>query len=330
MSSKRIKFDYFKVYANKFNEILNVQEERFCDLTDLLQGLKAVPVKERIYRVGADQARLQEIKENNGKWEIHLIRIRKNNFPVKTHDNGDYTFFDLTDEEGFGEEVSALYDPSTNVIMIRRNISSLSPSSISNYLTEINNTIGMSIFFKPLIHPNSLEKLKESHLIRGFDIAIADINKANDETKQALGEITRDVSSINESVTLNVSIGISPKGSSKKSRLPIFHLLSKFAKDPVVKKAEVRIKDNEDSHVEKFDLIQDKMSNYITFTDKEVEEQLKQFLKEEFKEKLENGEIDEEDLNEMINLKTIQHKVIIKKMHHQFEKRLKEIQEVYR
>ncbi|AKR13354.1 hypothetical protein AC241_32430 (plasmid) [Bacillus thuringiensis] len=328
--SRKIKFDYFKVYAHVFDEKKNVMVEKECNLTKLFTAIQKIPAKRRIYKVSGDVARIQEIALNSDeRWEMHLIRIRKDNYPVKTHDDGTYTFMDLSDQEGLGEEVSVLYDPETSVIMIRRNINSLSPSSLSNYFNDICNSPGMTIFFKPLIYPNALDKIKEEDLIRGLDISIANIRKANNETKRALGSITGDVSSINESVNINLSISLNKKGSSKLSRLPLYNTLKKLVADPVVTKAEVRKKKDENSLVEKFDLISDKMSEYISFTEEEVKMRLMQILKEEHKEKIEKGEVSEEKLEEMINLKTIHHKVIIKKMKEYYNLRLNDIKEFF-
>ncbi|PFC01839.1 DUF6731 family protein [Bacillus thuringiensis] len=330
MASKKIKFDYFKVYARKFNEKKNVMEELPCDLSNLLVSLQKISAKKRVYKVSGDVARIQDVSLNtDGKWEMHLLRIRKSNFPVKTHDDGTYTLIDLSDQEGLGEEVSVLYDPITKVIMMRRNIFSLSPSSLANYLDGICNSPGMTIFFKPLVYPNVLDKIKEDDLIRGLEISIADIKKASKATKQSLGFITNDVSEIKESVNINLNISLNQKGSSKSSRLPIYKRLVNLIKDPTVTKAEVRKKPDEDSPVEKYDLISNKMSDFITFTEKEVEKELKYILKQELKESLEKGEVSEEDLDEMINLKTIQHKVIIKKMKERYKVRLKDIEEFF-
>ncbi|MFA2812040.1 DUF6731 family protein [Bacillus mycoides] len=330
MASRKIKFDYFKVYAQVFNQQKNIMEEKPCDLTNLFTAIQKKPAKRRVYKVSGDMARIQEVNLNGDqKWEMHLIRIRKNNFPVKTHDDGTYTFIDLSDQEGLGEEVSVLYDPDTCVIMIRRNFNSLSPSSLSNYFNEICNSPGMTIFFKPLVYPDSLDKIGEDDLIRGLDISIANIKHASDDTKKALGSITREVSSINESVSINLSVSLTKKGSSKMSRLPLYGTLKKLIKDPVVTKVEVRKKTDEDSLVEKFDLISNKMSEYITFTEEEIKTELMRILKEEQKEKIESGEISEEDLEKKINLKTIHHKVIIKKMKEYYSLRLKDIKKFF-
>lgn len=250
--AKSVRFDYFKVYARSFNQERNIMEEGLCDLTDSIRQAQGIDISQRVFYLGNDQARLQSITENNNMWELHFLRIRKDNFPLKTHDDGSVRFFDdLTDEEGFGEEVSVLYNPQNMTIMVRRNIHSLSPSAIANYFTSIINVPGFTVFFKPLVHPRALELIRQDHLIRGAEISVADVKNATPRTKLSLGRLVNSADDIDESVNVVFKIGLEQKGSKKYSRIPIFEELEGFANDENVTKAEVRMKADEDAKVEK-------------------------------------------------------------------------------
>ncbi|MCM3454418.1 hypothetical protein M3685_10725 [Heyndrickxia oleronia] len=300
--AKRVRFDYFKVYARSFNEEDNVMEEGLCNISEIISQSREIEVTRRVFSVGDDQARLQNITYNNNKWEMHFLRIRKDNFPLRTHDNGDFGFFDdLTDEEGFGEEVSALYDPENMTIMIRRNSHSLSPSSISDFFTTLINRPGFTVFFKPLVHPRAIELLRREHLIRGAEVAIADVKNASQRTKRSLGNVIRSTEEMDESVNIIFKIGLEPKGSKKSSRIPIYEELEAFANDEKVKKVEVRMKPDEDSKVETVDLIKNRLFDYHLFSD--------------------------EDIN--IESRNILHETVISRMHQLYRVRLNDINNIY-
>lgn len=269
--AKAIRFDYFKVYARQYNQEKDLVEDGICDLTSVLTQIQEIPTKDRIYRVGGDHARLQDIRMQNDKWEMHFVRIRKNGFPIKTNDDGTYGFLDdLGEDEGLGEEVSVLYDPSNHIIMVRRNMHSLSPSAIANYLTDVVNEPGFTVYFRPLVHPKAVELLKKEHLIRGALVSIADVKGAASATKRSLGQIISQVDEMNESVGITFKIGIQRKGSKKNSRLPVYEELMAIANDPNVTKLEVRKKADEDAKSETVDLIRHRLLDYYNFSDNDI------------------------------------------------------------
>lgn len=300
--ARSVRFDYFKVYAMSLNEERNVMEEGLCDLSDVLTRTQGVETSLRVFGVGNDLARLQDIAFNNDKWELHFLRIRKDNFPVRAHDDGTFDFFnDLGDEEGFGEEVSAIFDPANSVIIIRRNVHSLSPQVIASYFTNLINTIGFTVLFKPLIHPRSLELLQQDHLIRSAEIAVADVKNASPRTKRALGNIVTSAEEIDESVTVAFKIGIAQKGSKKYSRIPIYEEIESFARDENVKRAVVKFKADEDARVETVDLLTNRLVDYELFSDEDI---------------------DAESRN-------IRHTTVIGRMHQLYRTRLNDINNVY-
>lgn len=269
--AKAIRFDYFKVYARQYNQEKDLVEDGICDLTDVLTQIQEMPVKDRIYRVGGDQARLQDIRIQNNKWEMHFVRIRKNGFPIKTNDDGTYGFLDdLGEDEGLGEEISVLYDSKNHIIMVRRNMHSLSPSAIANYLTDVVNEPGFTVYFRPLVHPKAIELLKKEHLIRGALVSIADVKGAASSTKRSLGQIISQADEMDESVGVTFKIGIQRKGSKKYSRLPVYEELMAIAKDPNVTKLEVRKKADEDAKSETVDLIRHRLLDYYNFPDNDI------------------------------------------------------------
>ncbi|AID00396.1 hypothetical protein Q433_10075 [Bacillus subtilis subsp. subtilis str. OH 131.1] len=285
--SKRVKFDYFKVYARSYDQIRDVMEERLCNLEEVIRDAQKIHVADRIFSAGNDRARLQDIKEHNGKWELHFIRIRKDNFPLKAHDNGEVSFFDDMDEaEGFGEEVSALFDPENCVIMVRRNMFSLPPSSIASFFTSLIDEIGFTVLFKPLVHPKSMELLKQEHLIRSAEVSIADVKNASEKTKKSLGQILSRTQSIKEPVNIQFKIGLAQKGSKKYSKIPIYEDIENFANDPNANRVEIKFKENEDTKVETIDLINNRLTDFHVFSKRDVNPESRNILHDTVIEKM--------------------------------------------
>ncbi|WP_102707003.1 DUF6731 family protein [Terribacillus saccharophilus] len=270
--SKNVRFDYFKVYSRSFNEEKNVMEDKPANLKDILETASQIEVKKRIIVVGDDVARLQSIDFNNNMYELHFIRIRKNGYPVKAHDDGSIGYFqDVTDEEGFGEEVSALYDPKNHIVMIRRNMFSLSPSAIASFFTSITNVPGYSYYFRPLVHPKALSLMKKDHLVKSAVVNIADIKNAAPQTKATVGKIITKADEIHESVNFSFKISLNPKGSKKKSRIPIYEELMALSQDDNVVGLDVTTKANEDASVEYLDLIEQKLVDFHRFSEKDFD-----------------------------------------------------------
>ncbi len=301
--AKSVRFDYFKVYLMQFNEETDRMEEGLCDLSNALIKAQGMKTSNRVFGIGNDLARLQEISFNNNKWEMHFLRIRKDNFPIRAHDNGSIDFFtDLSEEEGFGEEVSAIFDPSNFVIMVRRNIHSLSPQVISNYFTNLLNTIGLTVLFKPMIHPGSLALLQKDHLIRSAEVAVADVKSASPRTKRALGSIVESTEDMNETVNIVFKIGLEQKGSRKSSKLPIYEEIATFAQDDNIKRAIVKVKADEDAKVETIDLIKNRLVDYEQFSEDDIDKKSR----------------------------TIRHTTVISRMHQAYRKRLNDINNIYK
>ncbi|TWM30086.1 hypothetical protein CHCC14821_1634 [Bacillus paralicheniformis] len=299
---KKIKFDYFKVYARSYDQEKEVMEEKLCDLGKVIEEAQQIDVAKRVFSTGTDLARLQNIVSNDNKWEMHFIRIRKVDFPLKAHDNGHIGYFDDLDEaEGFGEELSALYDPSNTVIMLRRNKHSLSPSSIANFFTSLINEVGLTVIFKPLIHPDSLKLLKKDHLIRSAEIAVADVKNASEKTKKSLGSIISKPEEINEPVYINFKIALAQKGSRKQSRIPIYEDIMNVATDPNADKIDIKYKEDEDAKVEQVDLIENRLFDFHTFTKADINPESRNIL----------------------------HQTIIQRMHLLYRKRIDEINNIY-
>lgn len=279
MTSKAVRFDYFKVYHRYFDETKNDVKETLCDLTAVLTALQSKNTLDRNIKYFDEESRLQEINCFNNRWELHFLRVRNNNFPLVAHADGNVGYLDsLAENDGLGEDTSVLFDPQNCVIMIRRNKDSLPPSSISEFFTKIINQVGTVIFFKPLVHPDAISLLKKEHLIRKVQIGVADVKNASEKTKASLGSIISKAETSETPIYFNFSLGVPQKGSKKYSEIPIYEETLGFLEDPNVVSAEVRIKANQDALVETVDLIEQRIYSYSTFNSRDYNEDARKIL----------------------------------------------------
>lgn len=277
--SRAVRFDYFKVYLKRLDETTNTYITELCDLHDMLQDLEESDIELRSFEVNGEGARIQAIDYIDDLWRMHLLRIRKGNFPLRARDNGEINYFDdFGEDEGFGEEASALYDGETGVIMIRRNMHSLAPSALSTYLTSLIAEPGAVITFAPLVHPASRTLLRNDNLIRGAEVTIADVKNASERTKRSLGQFLRGIDDIEESVTVSFKIGLAQRGSRKDSELPIHEQLATFADEPNAVSVSVRQKADEDARVEYIDLINNRLYEYHSFSHTDINTQSRNIL----------------------------------------------------
>jgi hypothetical protein len=266
MGTKKVQFDYFKVYGRWFNKEKNVTEEGFFNLVPILQVAESISIPDRTYSVSNDTARLQEVTQINGLWAMYFVRIRKDDTLFITSDDGDLDPLELDEDQGIGEAVSVIYDPTNHVIMIQRNRNSLSPTGISSYLNQVTGDENAHIFFKPIVSPDALQRISEQDLFRGVEITIADLKNASDETKRTLFGISRHAEETESAVNVKITLSLDRKSSRSASISGMFGLLNSLSQDNSVRKMEIRKKDDESTPVEKFDLIKDRLGDYAYFT----------------------------------------------------------------
>lgn len=265
MGMKKVRFDYFKVNGRWFDAQQNRVVEGFFELSPILEAVEGVDIRDRTYAFNNESSRLQGATNIDGLWSIHLVRIRKDDIPSITSDDGDLDPLDLTEDQGIGEEVTALYDPSNHVIMIQRNKYSLSPTGIASYFNTACGDENTHIYLSPIVSPDALQRIDETDLFRGIEVTIADLKNASNETKQSLSGITSKAENTSAAVNVRITMSLDKRSKKSDSISDMFNLLRSFSRDSNVKKMEVRKKDDENTPVEKFDLIEDRLNDHGYF-----------------------------------------------------------------
>ena len=85
MNQKKVRFEYFRVYAKIYNEETStVSEDVVFDIAPILEKAYQLSADERTYQVNGEESRLQSIERdalNEKIWKMSFIRMRENIIP---------------------------------------------------------------------------------------------------------------------------------------------------------------------------------------------------------------------------------------------------------
>lgn len=271
MPYRKVRFEYYRVVFKK-NEDSNGDRDRLFDLLQWMNKAMKKSLEGRTYDYYAEQARLE-----SGYWDpelefsfLHFVRLREINIPSKAKTDQEVEPIELENDEYIGEEVSALYDEENHVLMLQRNMHSLGPEGIEEYLNLLWENDEEEIYLRPIAPPNAFDVAKNAYEYRKVNIRFADINK-NEESK--IKSIFRSplknmIKSFDDYEGVNAQVSITMGNVRKESldRKTITDTLDDIEKNPeYFSKAEVAKKDTEDSRVELIDLFTHKAHDFGNF-----------------------------------------------------------------
>lgn len=109
-------------------------------LQDLLATIAADELEDRLRNVGQQEIRLESILpphtglNRSAYWLLDFTKLRFEHGPGKISRNAAIEGFELEDEEGFGEETAALFDPVSQHLLIQYNHNGPRAGKIEEYL----------------------------------------------------------------------------------------------------------------------------------------------------------------------------------------------------
>lgn len=110
----------------------------------LLEQIAADDLTARLKLVGQQEIRAESIQRPNSDgnrspyWLIDFTKIRFEHGPGKASREEPIEGFDLAEDEGFGEETAALYDPRFQVLLVQYNHFGVRASTIGHYFSLYN------------------------------------------------------------------------------------------------------------------------------------------------------------------------------------------------
>lgn len=261
--NRKIKFDYFQVYS-----IDNKKDECLFDLRLWINKVKDIPIESRNKVYYNDEARLDKIfyDDKNDLWFLNFARLRAQNPPLKGKRNTILEPINLDDDEYIGEDITVLFDNRNYIAMVQRNLHSLSPSGIVNYINLMWQSQNEIIEFRPILLNDTISRLSKADSIKKFTVRFADIEKFVPSENASIKAIIDKFKDF-DAITGEITIGI---GRNNKKRLDNNKIIETIEELTMIRdkisKAQIALKETDDSKVELIDLFDQRAHDYIIFS----------------------------------------------------------------
>jgi hypothetical protein len=271
MNYRKVRFEYYQV-VYRHREDRQADRDRLFDLPAWMDLATRRSLEGRTYDYRQEQARLESAywDDELGFYFLHFVRLRDTNIPSTARHGAQVEPLELEDDEYIGEEVSALYDENNHVLMLQRNKFSLGPEGIEDYLNLIWNNDNERIYLRPICPPNTFEIARRAAEYRKINIRLADLRNTDSETimDRFRSPLRQMIGSFGQYQGSNVQITITV-GNSRTAALndeTISDTLLDIEENPeLFTKAEVAVKEADDSRIELIDLFAHKAHDFGTF-----------------------------------------------------------------
>lgn len=246
-------------------EIYNETSAYYVDLSELFNTIKNRYERQPLYKEVAnynyDPIRLRSIEtDNNGYFHIVFERL-DNSAYYKTTIFGETEDLNLNDDEYIGHEISVLYDPVKNVMLIQRNISSLSPSGIELFIQQLYfDYYDVDINFKLVtaVDDNASTEALNKGVYRQLILKV-DENSAQD----LIHSVTDDEYEGVETVELIITT--SKAKNSALNTQTTRNILTRWMNSPSIEKLSVRAKQGNDMPIEEIDLLKQALKRTLEY-----------------------------------------------------------------
>lgn len=273
MINRNVRFDYFQLYCIEKNEEGKKKEKLFdfIQWMNLMDEIEDITDRTIIYnteRIRIDDIRI-EPKTEYGL--VHFARLRQSNVPsITALTRNNFKDVTLEADEYLAEDISALYDQETNVLMLQRNIHSLSPTGVTDYINYFWNRIheNQVIELRPVMKKEAFKYGFGKKVYKKLIVKTAD-TEANqsgmfDNLKSPFAKAFSALDSLD-----GVNIEITVTSSRSKESLDFEQVIETLKElenhQGLLKKVQVSAKDTVDTKVEKIDLIDGKVSSVLPF-----------------------------------------------------------------
>lgn len=207
--SKRVKakFLYFQACCLSGN---NGEEELF-DLLEWINGFAQKPIKERALDVNGVKGRLERTLpiSNYGFYALSFMRMDElsDTYTMKTDAQAKHV--DLDEDEYIGKRTTALYDPTTHILMVQCNRGGFGASHIESFINQSGVCDDMC-YLRPIMNQRTLESLVRNGIGK-IDIRFANVRTCIPEQSKDFEGIIEAFSNL-EGVTAHIEVGLGYSG----------------------------------------------------------------------------------------------------------------------
>lgn len=189
VDKRKIRFEYFKVVTSADGLSFNYK----YDFAPWIESVKGLALEARSREYYDEQARLDKIEYRDEKdyYFLTFSRLRETNIPRRAYTNKESEDIELQDGEYIGEEVAAIYDKSSGLLMLQANRFSLSYKGIEKYL-NMTKTVSTDpdIHLLPVPRHIDINYVNSSkHKYKKVSVKFADTQLTDEELRESgLGE----------------------------------------------------------------------------------------------------------------------------------------------
>lgn len=216
------------------------------------------------------ELRAESIAQQDGLWLMDFVRIRTSHGPGKVGRDSEVEGFEFEEEEGFGEETAALYDPTTGYILIQYNHFGVRAGAIADYFSAYDGTENNLYTFKPKYDEDVERRLLNHGITRKISFCL-DVTRMSEQDRQRGRPLSEAIDYGRQNGADKIKVEISVQGERNRSLAQgaldgLAALRSILGQNPdAVTKLEVSGKENQDSVTEVLDLIAHRLS--VEFND---------------------------------------------------------------
>lgn len=215
----------------------------------------------RIRRVYGADVRAEAVRQKAGIWLLDLVRIRTNHGPGKVGRDSPVTGFDFAPGEGFGEETAALFDPSTDYMLVQYNHVGVRAGAIAEYLSVYDPYSSNAYQLRPKFASDVETRLRRQTITKDITFQI-DLPKMTSTDREYGHDLASAIEFGREKGAERVTVSISVHGRSRDKGLragakqTISSLRRLMGSDPdAVRRLEISGKEDADAITETLNLV---------------------------------------------------------------------------
>lgn len=154
-------------------------------LAQTLEEIRGTRLESRLRLIGKQELRMEKIyaPKMNGNtsdyWLMDFTRLRFDHGPGRASRTTPIAGFDLQDNEGFGEETSALYDVRRGYLLVQYNHFGVRSGLIKEYFSQFAQGVVRVYDIFPKLDESSEQKLAQKQVLKSvtFKVAAASISQ---------------------------------------------------------------------------------------------------------------------------------------------------------
>ncbi|MBO2568626.1 hypothetical protein AYI84_04670 [Shewanella algae] len=226
--------------------------------------------RRRIRLINHVELRAEAIVSDNGLWLLDFVRIRTTHGPGKVGRDSEVEGFEFDEEEGFGEETAALYDPGTGYLLVQYNHHGVRFGVMADYFSAFNEAVVNLYTLKPKFDEDVERRLIGQGITKKLAFTI-DVGRMSAQDIQRGAPLSKALDYGVESGADKIKVEISVRGDKSRSlservqdALGALRSMAGHNEDAVTK-LEVSGKESADSITEVLDLLGHRLS--IEFND---------------------------------------------------------------